>query len=139
MLVTATAKAVRISPKKAREVASLLKRRTVDDALTILEHTPRRAAQPIAKILNSAKANASNNFSLKEDSLMINSIQVNTAGAYKRWRPAARGRALTYKHRLSHITVVVEGIDKPKTDKKTTEKSSKPEVKQTTKPEKEAK
>lgn len=108
-MVQAVAKAVRISPKKAREVASLVSGRSVEDALVILEHTPRRAAKPITKLINSAKANATNNHNLSENDLRIISLQVTDGGSMKRWRPAARGRALPYRHRMSHIAVVVDG------------------------------
>jgi len=128
MLISATAKSVRVSPKKAREVAALLRGQSVNDALTILEHTPRRAASYIAKVVASAKANATNNHSMTEDTLVVNSVQVNLAGAYKRWRPAARGRALTYKHRLSHITVELDGQSKVKSTKKPTKDNSPPKT-----------
>jgi large subunit ribosomal protein L22 len=74
-----------------------------------LEHTPRRSAEPVRKAVASAKANAEKNHGLKPDSLIITEISVTPAGRIKRYRPAARGRALPYQLRSSHIRVVVDG------------------------------
>lgn len=109
MSVTAKAKGVRISPRKVGVVAALVRNRTVADALTILEHTPRRAALPVSKVIASARANAEHNHNLKPDTLTITSITVTPGTRYKRIRPAARGSALRYQHRLSHIYVAVDG------------------------------
>jgi len=125
MEVKAIAKSVRISPKKAREVAALVNGRQVNDALIILEHTPRRAAGLIAKVINSAKANATNNHNLQEDSLVVTSMQVTEGGAMKRWRAAARGRSLTYKHHFSHLAATISGEVDKKPAKKTTTSSKK--------------
>jgi len=128
MIVSATSKSVRISPKKAREVAALLRGHKVEDALVILEHTPRRAAKHISKVISSAKANATHNHSMNESNLIISSVEINEAGSYKRWRPAARGRALTYRHKLIHIKVVVEGEEAKKTPSKAKKATPKTEI-----------
>lgn len=126
MLIKAIATDVRISPKKAKVVAALLRGQQVDDALIVLEHTPRRAAKYISKVIVSAKANATHNFSLNEKDLKISSVQVSSSGMMKRWRPAARGSAHPYRHRLSRITVTLEGDkDQPKSKKTTTASASK--------------
>lgn len=109
MSVKAEYRSARVSPRKASEVASLVRGRTVDHALIILEHTPRRAADTIKKVIVSAKANAVHNHSYKPDSLYISEITVGSGPRYKRYRPAARGRALPYQHKTSHISVVVDG------------------------------
>lgn len=109
MAVKAIAKAVRMSPRKVAVVASLVRGRTVADALTILEHTPRRSAIPVRKAIESAKANADNNHGYKADTLKITEITVNSGPSYKRFRPVARGSAHPYQLRSSHITVVVDG------------------------------
>lgn len=109
MPVRAIAKSVRISPRKAKVVAALVRGRSVSDAITILEHTPRRAALPIKKTIESARANADFNHNYKPDTLQITSISVSPGARMKRARPAAHGRALPFQHRTSHIYVIVDG------------------------------
>lgn len=109
MAVKAIAKGVRISPRKVSVVASLVRGRSVSDALVILEHTPRRAATPVKKVIMSARANAENNHNFKPDTLQITEISVTPGPRLKRFRPAAMGRALPYQHRTAHIRVIVDG------------------------------
>jgi large subunit ribosomal protein L22 len=109
MSVLAIAKGVRISPRKVGVVAALVRGRSVDEAVTILEHTPRRAAIAVKKAVMSAQANAENNHNYKTDGMFITEISVTPGPRYKRYRPAAHGRALPYMHRTSHIRVVVDG------------------------------
>jgi large subunit ribosomal protein L22 len=109
MLVKAIAKGVNMSPRKVGDVASLVRGRTVADALIILEHTPRRAAEPVRKTIQSARANADHNHNMKPDTLRIVEIIVTPGPRLKRYRPAARGRALPYQHKSSHVTVTVDG------------------------------
>ena len=122
MSVTAIANGVRMSPRKVGEVVALVRNRTVADALVILEHTPRRAAKPVAKVIASAAANATHNNKLQKDSLIIESIQVGPGTVMKRYRAGAMGRAKPYKRRSSNIKVVVGGTE------------SKPAAKPTSKP-----
>ena|SRR5688572_5857641 len=121
MGVLAVAKGVRMSPRKVGVVAALIRGRTVADALTILEHTPRRTALPVLKTVKSAVANADHNHNLKPDTLKIVEISVTSGPRLKRFRPAAHGRALPFQRRTSHIRVVVDGEarapKKPKTEK----------------------
>lgn len=105
---------LRVSPRKVGLVASLVRGRTIEDALVILEHTPKRAALPLAKLLKSAKANATNNHSLVESSLRITQLQVTAGPRLKRFNPAAMGRALPYQKRSSHIVVELSGEVKAK-------------------------
>lgn len=123
--VKAVAKAVRVSPRKAHEVASLVNGRTVEDALTILDHTPRKAAKPVSKVIASAAANAEHNHKYDVKSLYIDSIQVGQGFALKRFRPAAHGRALPYKRMTSNITVFLDGTKKKPKAKKTSTKTEK--------------
>ncbi len=109
MAVTSIAKGVRMSPRKVGVVASLVRGRTVADALTILEHTPRRSAGPVIKAIKSARANADHNYNLKPDTLQITTITVTPGVRYKRYRPASHGRALPFQRKTSHITVIVDG------------------------------
>lgn len=126
MSVKATAKSVRMSPRKVAVVASLVRGRTVADALTILEHTPRRAALPVKKVIESARANAEHNHNFKPDTLNIVSISVTPGPSLKRYRPASHGRALPFERKSSHIFVVVDGeqrvAKKSVTEKKITAK-----------------
>jgi len=109
MAVKAIAKGVRMSPRKVGVVVALVRGRTVAEALTILEHTPRRSALPIKKVIESARANADHNHNLKPDTLTITEISVSPGARIKRFRPAARGQALPFQRRTSHIRVVVDG------------------------------
>lgn len=109
MSVKAVAKGVHMSPRKIGVVASLVRGRTVADAITILEHTPRRAAGPIKKVIESARANAGHNHNLKPETLQLVSITVTPGPRFKRYRPAAHGRALPFQRRTSHISVIVDG------------------------------
>jgi len=98
-----------MSPRKVGVVASLVRGRTVEDALVILENTPRRSALPVIKAINSAKANADHNHGYKPATLKIVEITVNPGPRLKRIRPAAHGRGLPFMKRTSHIRVVVDG------------------------------
>ncbi|MCL5113028.1 MAG: 50S ribosomal protein L22 [Patescibacteria group bacterium] len=124
MAVKALAKNVRISPRKVGVVASLVRNRTVDDALNILEFTPKKAAIAIKKTILSARANATNNHNYLSKDLRITEISV-TPGSktLKRVRPVARGQAHQFKHRYSHILVFVDGQKREvKNNKQTTKK-----------------
>ncbi len=125
MSVKASAMGVRMSPRKVAVVAALVRGRTVSDALTILSHTPRRSAQPVRKVIESAKANATHNHNYKADSLHITEIRVSSGPSIKRFRPAAHGRALPFLRRSSHIYVVVDGEQRP-AKKPVTDTTAKP-------------
>jgi large subunit ribosomal protein L22 len=112
--VRAGVNGLRISPRKVSLVAGLVRGRSVADALTILEFTPKRAAKPLAKLLTAAKANAVNNHGLQEDGLQITQLQVTAGPRLKRFNPAAMGRALPYQKKASHVLVEVTGQAKPK-------------------------
>src|ERR1700712_1486309 len=109
MPVLSLAKGVQMSPRKVAVVASLVRGRTVADALTILEHVPRRSAVPVKKAILSAKANADHNHGYKPATLRITEISVTPGPRLKRFRPAAHGRALPFQRKTSHIRVVVDG------------------------------
>lgn len=130
MQVVALSKAVRQSPRKIGLVASLVRGRSVADALVILEHTPKRAAEPIRKTIESARANAENNHDMKVETLVIDRLDIGPAPSMKRYRPIAHGSAHPFKLRSTNIRVVLEGeqrikkksspkkADKKKTDAK---------------------
>jgi large subunit ribosomal protein L22 len=109
MPAIAVQKGVRMSPRKVAIVAALVRGRSVDDAITILEYTPRRAASPVKEAIKSAAANAEHNHSYKPNTLEIIEISVMAGPRLKRFIPAARGRARRFQRKTSHIRVVVEG------------------------------
>ncbi|HVW23442.1 MAG TPA: 50S ribosomal protein L22 [Candidatus Saccharimonadales bacterium] len=109
MPVQAIAKGVRLSPRKVSVVAALVRGRSVEDAITILEHTPRRSALAVKKVIMSARANADHNHNYKPATLQITEISVTAGPRLKRYRPAAYGRALPYEKKTSHIRVIVDG------------------------------
>lgn len=112
--VKAYGKGIRLAPRKVSLVASLVRGRTVADALVILQNTPKRAAKPVAKVIASAKANALNNHGLQEKDLLITTLSVTAGERLKRYRPAAHGRALPFARKSSNVLVVVSGTVKPK-------------------------
>ncbi|HSW37214.1 MAG TPA: 50S ribosomal protein L22 [Candidatus Saccharimonadales bacterium] len=109
MSVKAAAKGVRMSPRKVGVVAALVRGRSVADALVILEHTPRRSAVAVRKVIESARANADHNHGLKPDSLQITEISVTPGSRLKRFRPISHGRAHPFQRQTSHIYVTVDG------------------------------
>ena len=121
----AIARGVRLAPRKVSLVASLVRGRTVADALTILEHTPKRAARPVAKVIASAKANAVTTHGIDGDSLVIETLSVTAGPRLKRYKPAAMGRALPFQKKTSHIHVVVTGEEKKKPARAATKKEAK--------------
>lgn len=108
------AKGVDLTPRKVSIVASLVRGRTVADALVILDHTPRRSAGPVAKAIASARANAVNNHGLDAKSLRISTLSVTAGPRLKRFKPHMRGMALPFQKKSSHILVEVTGTEKPK-------------------------
>ena len=133
MPVNASAKGVSMSPRKVAVVAALVRGRTVEDALTILANTPRRSAVPVRKVIESARANADNNHSMKPETLKITYISVTPGPRLKRYRPAAHGRALPFQRKSSHIFVTVDGEKrapkKPVVTKSAKSESTKKEAK----------
>lgn len=124
MEVRAVEKYIRISPKKARLVADVVRGENAEKALVTLKFMPKKAAGIIYKALNSAMANAENNAGLKREDLVISKITVDNGPSLKRFRPRAKGMASSILKRTSHITVVVsapEKAAKKATAKKATE------------------
>lgn len=108
-------KGVDSQPRKASIVASLVRDRYVADALVILEHTPRRAARPVLKAVESAKANLLNSgASIDPKTIRIARISVTAGTRLRRYVPASRGRALPFEIIRSNIFVEVAGEEKVK-------------------------
>jgi large subunit ribosomal protein L22 len=113
--VQATAKFVRVSPRKARLVADHIRGRSVPEARTILAFSTRAAARDIEKVLKSAVANAESNPHLRwnGDDLFVASVTIDEGPTQKRFRPRARGRASQILKRSCHITIKVEPVPEP--------------------------
>lgn len=110
--VRAKIKGVDQAPRKVSLVASLVRGRTVADAVVILDHTPKRAALVVKKAIQSAAANATNNHGLDAKTLRISILSVSAGPRLKRFKPASRGRALPFAKKTSHILVEVSGAEK---------------------------
>lgn len=108
MEVKALSRFVRISPKKARRVANMVRGMNAKQALSTLKFVPLRPAVYISKTIKSAIANAKNNYQMNEDLLYIKKIYVDQGPVMKRVFPRAMGRADIIRRPLSHITVFVE-------------------------------
>ncbi|HFQ89670.1 MAG TPA: 50S ribosomal protein L22 [Desulfobulbus sp.] len=108
METRAVAKYIRISPRKARLVADVVRGMDVDTAITTLRFMPKKAARILRKVIESAVANADQNDTIDVDTLYIKSIQIDGGPMLKRFRPRAMGRATRILKRTSHITVVVD-------------------------------
>jgi large subunit ribosomal protein L22 len=111
---TAIARAnnVNVTPMKARRVVDLIRNKPAADALAVLKFAPQAASEPVAKVLASAIANATNNFSLDEETLVVSRAFVDEGPTLKRFRPRAQGRAYRIRKRTSHITIEVESVER---------------------------
>ena len=107
MEVAARLKGARISAQKARLVADQVRGMPVEEALSLLEFSPKKAAHIVKKVLDSAIANAENNEGADVDELKVSSIFVDEGMTMKRLRPRAKGRADRILKRSCHITVKV--------------------------------
>jgi len=96
-----------MSPRKVRLVTGMIRGLKLDVARTQLAFLPKAASLPVLKVLNSAAANAVNNFKLDESTLIIKTATADQGPALKRWRARAMGRAAPIKKRTSHITIVL--------------------------------
>ena len=105
--VKATAKYIRIAPRKVRIVMNLVRGKSVADALAIMKFTPKVGADAVEKVLRSAIANAENNFDMDVDRLFISSAFVDQGPTLKRIHPRSRGQAFKILKHTSHITVAV--------------------------------
>jgi len=104
----AIAKNVRVTPRKARLVMDLVRGKDVKEALGILANLNKAAATPVAKLIKSAAANATNNFGMDADKLYVATIYANDGLRMKRYMPRAKGSASGLVRRCSHLTVVVK-------------------------------
>lgn len=110
-MIHALLKNYRQSPRKVRLLANLVKGKPVTEVLAILNHTPKRASKELVSLVNSAIANAKNNFNLDPKKLVLKDMTVNGGVTLKRSMPRARGMAYRINKRTSHIKVVLSPID----------------------------
>ena len=103
----AVLKYARISARKVKIVADLIKGKDVNEALAIVKFTPKASSEIIEKLLKSAIANAENNHNMNSQNLYVAEIYANQGPTLKRIRPAAKGSAVRIRKRTSHITIVL--------------------------------
>ncbi len=108
MEAKATAKYVRISPRKVKIVCDLIRGKSVPQATAILMATPKAASEVLVKVLKSAAANAENNHQMDPEKLYVSETYANPGPIIKRMMPRAQGRGYRINKRTSHITVVVK-------------------------------
>jgi len=123
--VTAKLNSLRIAPRKVRAVANLLRGKDVSTALAQLEHYIKKSSKPLKKLLDSAIANAENNFNMVKDNLYVKELMVNEGVKLKRFRAKGFGRAAPLQKKTSHITITLDERTPGLRREKTTVKSKK--------------
>ena len=108
MEAKAIAKYVRMSPSKLKPVTDLVRGKDLNEALTILKFTPGRGAELVEKVVQSAAANAENNFDMHPDEFYVAEVYANQGPTMKRFRAGAQGRASMILKRTSHIGVTLK-------------------------------
>jgi large subunit ribosomal protein L22 len=98
---------VRIAPRKVRYVADQIRGKKVEEALALLRFSPRGASENLLKLVESAAANAENNFDLDPEDMAIAQISVDEGPTMRRYRPRARGRATRIEKRTCHINIAL--------------------------------
>jgi large subunit ribosomal protein L22 len=130
MQVIAKLNNLRMSPRKVRLVVDMVRGKKTDKAQNILNFAKQAAAPIVLKLLNTAIANAKNNFQLDPENLFIHTIKVDGGPVLKRWMPRAKGQTYDIKKRTSHITVVLgEIVEGKKIEKTETVKEKKETLK----------
>ena len=105
-------KYARISSRKVKIVADLIRGKNVDEALAILKFAPKASSEILEKLLKSAIANAENNHFMNRSNLYVAEIYANQGPTLKRIRPAAKGSAVRIRKRTSHITIILREMSK---------------------------
>jgi len=118
MLIKATQKYIRITPRKIRLVVDRVKHLRPKQAIEELSFIRKRAALPLTKVIKQAMANAIKNANVSEDSLQFENITIGGGPILKRWRAVSRGRAHPIKKRTSHITVILKSEETQVKDQK---------------------
>ncbi len=107
MEARAVSKHVRVSPRKARMIIDTIRGKDVGSALQVIAMSMGKAARPIRKTLESAVANAENNYEVDVDRLFVKTATVDMGRSYRRLKPRAMGRADIIRRPTSHITIIV--------------------------------
>ena len=107
---TAILRFARISARKVKIVADLIRGKKVDEALAIVKFTPKASSEIIEKLLKSAIANAENNHGMNRGNLIVSEIYANQGPTMKRIRPAAKGSASRIRKKTSHITIKLREV-----------------------------
>ncbi|HXV26724.1 MAG TPA: 50S ribosomal protein L22 [Candidatus Paceibacterota bacterium] len=108
MEVKAKLNGIRIAPRKVRLVAGLIKKKDIDAALDQLAHMSKRSAAPIVKLVNSAVANAENNYRMVRGNLFIKNLWVDEGIKLRRWQPKGFGRAGEIQKKTSRINLILD-------------------------------
>lgn len=124
MEAKAVAKYVRMSPSKLKPVADLVRGKELSEALTILKFTPGKGSELIEKVVQSAAANAENNFDMNRDDLYVAEVYANQGPTMKRYRAGAQGRASMIFKRTAHIGVTLKEKEVAKQTKEAVEGGS---------------
>jgi large subunit ribosomal protein L22 len=106
----AIARYIRISPDKVRIVLNIIRGRGLNEAVAILENTPKAASEILLKVVNSAAANAENNLNMSRNDLYVAECFADQGPILKRIMPRAKGRAYRINKRTSHITVILDAV-----------------------------
>jgi ribosomal protein L22 len=110
-MVRASAKYLRLAPRKARLVADQVRGMPIADAVPLLQFSPRGAAREIQKLIESAMANAENNHDLVAEEMRVAQIHVDEGPTLRRWRARARGRATRIDKKTCHVSVALTPIE----------------------------
>ncbi|MCF7845361.1 MAG: 50S ribosomal protein L22 [Candidatus Pacebacteria bacterium] len=138
MLIEAKLRYARISPRKFRMVADLVRGLSVKEAESVLKFTVKRPARPMLKLLNSVTANAKNNFNIEKENLYIAEVKVDGGPMMKRFMPQARGVVHQIQKKTSHVYIRLEKIrEEEEKKKKTVKKEEIKKVYQSEKPKEE--
>lgn len=113
-MITASLKNYRISPRKVRVVADMIRGKDAILAGRILMHASKKAKNPIGELLSSAIANAKNNFKIEAENLFVKEIRVDQGYVLKRSMPVSRGSAHPIKKRTSHVSIILAPVVKNK-------------------------
>ena len=119
-MINASLKNYRISPRKVRVAANLVRGKGVNEAILILSHTAKKASDPLVVLIQSAMANAKNNFQIDADTLVIKELRVDGGQVLKRSMPRSRGMSNPILKRTSHVSLVLAPkVEKAKAKKET--------------------
>ena len=119
-MITASLRNYRISPRKVRVVADMIRGKGVLQAKNILDTVVKKAGNPLGVLLDSAIANASHNHKIEKDNLFVKEIRVDVGFVMKRHMPVSRGSAHPIKHRTSHVSIVLAPVEVGKRSNKVT-------------------